>query len=88
MGYVAIDLTTRYSTTIINYGSWNAEIAIKKLDKEQLENSCVVVQLKKALLKVGETVPLAITWRPTSARYTGRSTKEQHLIHLEVKIII
>lgn len=88
MGYVAINLTTRFSTTIINYGSWSAEVAVKKLDKKQLENSGIVVQFKKALLKVGKTVPLAITWQPTSARYTERLTKEQHAIHLEVKLII
>ncbi|XP_014477569.1 PREDICTED: hydrocephalus-inducing protein homolog [Dinoponera quadriceps] len=84
MGFVAIDLTARYSTTIINYGPWSVEIAIKKLDKKQLENSGIVVQFKKVLLKVGETAPLVVTWRPTSAGYTERSTKEQHTIHLEV----
>lgn len=84
MDYIAIDLTTRYSTAIINYGPWSAEIAMKKLDKKQLENSGIVVQFKKVLLKVGEAAPLIITWQPTSARYTERTTKEQHTIHLEV----
>ncbi|EFN85829.1 Hydrocephalus-inducing protein [Harpegnathos saltator] len=84
MGYVAIDRTTRYSTTIINCGPWNAEIATKKLDKKRLESSGVVVQSKKLLLKVGETAPLAVTWQPTSARYAERSTMEQHSIHLEI----
>lgn len=88
MGYVAIDRATHYSTRIINYGPWSTEIAIKKLDKRQLENSGIVVQFKKVLLKVGETAPLSITWQPTSTSYKERHRKEQHLIQLEVKLFI
>lgn len=85
MGYITIDLKTCYSTTIINYGAWNTGVTIKKLEKKKLENSGILVQLEKAMLTVGKTTCLTITWQPTAAKYTGRSTKEQHSIYLEVK---
>jgi len=86
MGYITINLKTCYSTTIINYGPWNTEITIKKLEKKQLENSGILVQFEKAMLSVGKTTYLTITWQPTSAKYTGRSTREQHPIYLEVNL--
>lgn len=88
MGYVTIDLKTCYSITIINYGPWNVEVAIKKLERKQLECSGIFVQFEKAMLTVGKTTCLTITWHPTSAKYTERSTKEQHSIYLEVKLIL
>lgn len=88
MGYITIDLKTCYSTTIINYGPWNTEVTIKKFEKKQLENSGILVQFEKAMLTVGKTTCLTITWQPISAKYTGRSTREQHLIYLEVNLIL
>lgn len=88
MGYVAIDLQTCYSTTIINYGPWNVEVTIKRLEKKQLEYSGILVQFEKTMLTVGKTTSLTITWQPTLAKYTKRSTEEQHSIYLEVKLIL
>lgn len=87
MGYVIIDLKTCYSITIINYGPWNVEVAVKKLAKKQLEHSGIFVQFEKAMLIVGKTTSLTITWQPTSVKYIERSIKEQHSIYLEVKLI-
>lgn len=86
MGYVTIDFRTCCSITIINYGLWNVEVAIKKLAKKQLEHSGIFVQFEKAILIVGKTSSLTITWQPTSTKYAERSTKEQHSIYLEVKL--
>lgn len=87
MGYIAIDLKTYYSTTIVNYGPWNVDVTIKKLEKKQLENSGVFVQFEKAMLAVGKTTCLTITWQPTTTKYTEKSTREQHSIYLEVNLI-
>lgn len=83
MSYVTIDLQTCYSTTIINYGPWNANVALKKLQKK-LADSGILVQFNKTLLKVGETTTLTIIWQPMSTKYTERRTEEEHLIFLEV----
>lgn len=88
MGYLTIDLKACYSTKIVNYGPWSMEIALKKPEKKQLENSGVFVQFKKTPLKVGETVSLTIVWQPTSAKYSERSTEEQHSLRFEVKLIV
>ncbi|XP_072764383.1 hydrocephalus-inducing protein homolog [Anoplolepis gracilipes] len=84
MGYVTIDLKTCYSITIINYGPWNVEVAIKKLAKKQFEYSGILIQFEKTMLIVGKTTSLTVTWQPSSAKYVERSTKEQHSIYLEV----
>lgn len=86
MGYVAIDLKTCYSTTIVNYGPWNVDVTIRKLEKKQLKNFGILVQFEKAMLTVGKTMCLTITWQPTTAKYTERSTREQHSIYLEVNL--
>lgn len=88
MGYIAIDVKTCYSTTVLNYGPWNAEVTIKKLEKKQLENSGILVQFEKTTLIVGKTTCLTITWQPTTAKYYERSTREQHTIYLEVNLIV
>ncbi|XP_039306781.1 hydrocephalus-inducing protein homolog [Solenopsis invicta] len=84
MDYIAIDLQTCYTITIVNYGPWNADVTIKKLEKKRLENSGILVQFEKAILTVGKTTCLTITWQPTRAKYTERSTEEQHSIYLEI----
>ncbi|KAG5323131.1 HYDIN protein, partial [Acromyrmex heyeri] len=84
MGYIVIDVKTCYSTTIVNYGPWNAEVTMKKLEKKQLENSGILVQFEKSTLTVGKTTCLTITWQPTTIKYCERSTREQHTIYLEV----
>ncbi|KYN44368.1 Hydrocephalus-inducing protein [Trachymyrmex septentrionalis] len=84
MGYIAINVKTCYSTTVVNYGPWNAEVEIKKLKKKQLENSGILVQFKKTILTVGKTTCLTITWQPTTIKYCKRSTREQHTIYLKV----
>ncbi|KAG5334606.1 HYDIN protein, partial [Acromyrmex charruanus] len=84
MGYIAIDVKTCYSTTVVNYGPWNAEVTMKKLEKKQLENSGILVQFEKSTLTVGKTTCLTITWQPTTIKYCERSTREQHTIYLEV----
>ncbi|XP_011879969.1 PREDICTED: hydrocephalus-inducing protein homolog [Vollenhovia emeryi] len=84
MGYIAIDLKTCYSTTIVNYGPWNTDVTIKKLERKQFENSGILVQFEKAMLSVGKTTCLTITWQPTTVKYKERSTREQHSINLEV----
>lgn len=85
MGYIIIGLKTSFSTRIINYGLWNAEIEMKRLGKKRLENSGILVQFKKPLLKVGQTTLLTITWQPTATKHAERSKEERHSIHLEVK---
>ncbi|XP_018395305.1 PREDICTED: hydrocephalus-inducing protein homolog [Cyphomyrmex costatus] len=84
MGYIAIDIKTCYSTTIVNYGPWNAEITMKKSEKKQLENSGIFVKFEKTTLTVGKTTCLTIIWQPTTAKYYERSTREQHTIYLEI----
>ncbi|XP_011690792.1 PREDICTED: hydrocephalus-inducing protein-like [Wasmannia auropunctata] len=84
MGYIAIGLKTCYTTMIVNYGPWNADVTIKKLEKKQLENFGILVQFEKTMLAVGKIAYLTIIWQPTTAKYTERSTKEQHSIYLEV----
>lgn len=87
MGYIPIDLKTCYSTTIINYGPWNTNVTIKKLEKRQLENSGILVQFEKTMLTVGKSTCLTITWQPITAKYIKRSTKEEHSVHLEVNFL-
>lgn len=87
MGYIVINLKTCYSTTILNYGPWNTYVTIKKLEKKQLENSGILVQFEKIMLTVGKSTCLTITWQPITVKYTERSTKEEHLVHLEVNLI-
>jgi hypothetical protein len=60
---------------------------MKKLKKKQLENSGIFVLFEKTTLAVGKTTSLTIVWQPTSEKYIERSTKEQHMIYLEVKLI-
>jgi len=88
MGYIAIDVKTCYSTMIVNYGPWNAEVTIKKLEKKQLENSGILVQFEKTTLTIGKTTCLTIIWQPTAIKYCERSTREQHTIYLEVNLIL
>lgn len=87
MGYITINLKTCYSTMIINYGPWNTDVTIKKLEKKQLENSGILVQFEKITLTIGKSTCLTITWQPITAKYTERSTKEEHSVHLEVNLI-
>jgi len=63
------------------------EVTMKKLKKKQLENSGIFILFEKTTLAVGKTTLLTIVWQPTSAKYIEKSTKEQHLIYLEVKLI-
>lgn len=87
MGYIAIGLKTCYSTMIVNYGPWNTDVTIKKLEKKRFENFDIFVQFEKTMLTVGKTSSLSITWQPIITKYTERSTDEQHLLHLEVNLM-
>jgi len=88
MGYITIGLKTCYSTMIVNYGPWNVDVTLKKLEKKQLENAGIFVQFEKTMLTVGKTTCLTITWQPTTAKYTERSTREQYSIYLQVNFYI
>ncbi|KAG7200298.1 hypothetical protein KM043_017763 [Ampulex compressa] len=67
MGHLIIGLTTCYTTTLVNYGPWNAEVKLKKQSKRDfLENQGLMVQFKRqSNLRVNDNTVLHVVCNPT-----------------------
>jgi len=88
MNYITIDVQTQRSITIINYGPWKTELALKKSQKKRLDEFGILLQFRRTSLAVGETATLTVIWQPMSTKYTEKKAEEEHFIYLEVTLTI
>ncbi|KAK1122967.1 hypothetical protein K0M31_008605 [Melipona bicolor] len=86
MKYVIVEQTTHYTTKVINYGPWIAEMRMMMGKKKNyLERSGLTVHFKKhSKLLVGDSAILHVTWHPTRERFSERSVEVKHTIYIEV----
>ncbi|CAD1478444.1 unnamed protein product [Heterotrigona itama] len=77
MKHLIIEQTTHYTTKIINYGPWIAEMRMRMgKKKNDPERSGITVHFKKhSKLLVGDSAILHVTWHPTRERFSERSVE-------------
>lgn len=87
LGYVVVERAISYSAMVFNYGPAAIDIRLIKTESERLPNhSGIVVRFSNTkCLKVGESIPLHVTFHPRQFEYNEKRTEIEDTIHLEVK---